>query len=196
MRPEAVRVDPKGALPTSIVAQRIPTGSISSDRQGRPKWQDETVSSSAIAELTADQALERLESGTAVFIDVRDGGSYRRAHIPGAQHIGDHNIQEFIRDTPKTSAVVVYCYHGNSSLGGAAYLQESGFGEVYSMSGGFALWDGKPTETAPEPVAQRPAATPSPATPDPPSREPPPPRRSKRGRLANAARSLARRLLK
>lgn len=149
------------------------------------------MSSSDIAELTPDEALERLEAGTAVFIDVRDGGSYRRGHIPGAQHIGDHNIQDFIGDTPKSTAVVVYCYHGNSSLGGAAYLQESGFGEVYSMSGGFALWEGKPTETAPEPEVQRPAATEARPAP-----EPSTPRSSKRARIGKAARGFARRLLR
>lgn len=162
----------------------------------RPTWQDDLVSSPSIAELTADQALDRLESGSAVFIDVRDGGSYRRGHIPGAQHIGDHNIQEFIRDTPKTRVVVVYCYHGNSSLGGAAHLLENGFGEVYSMSGGFALWEGKPTETAPDPVPQRPAATSSTAAPVPRGRETAPPRPSKRGRLGRAARGLVLRLLR
>ena len=117
------------------------------------------MSSSEINELSVDEALERLKSQSASFIDVRDAGSYRRGHLPGAAHIGDHNVEAFVRDTDKGRAVVVYCYHGNSSLGGAAYLEENGFSEVYSMSGGFAEWGNRPTESLPEPTPPpRPAA--------------------------------------
>jgi thiosulfate sulfurtransferase len=35
---------------------------------------------------------------------------------------------------------VVYCYHGHTSLGGAAYLMDQGFTEVYSLIGGFERW--------------------------------------------------------
>ncbi len=36
--------------------------------------------------------------------------------------------------------MVVYCYHGNSSLGATAFLLENGFKNVASMSGGFEAW--------------------------------------------------------
>jgi len=36
--------------------------------------------------------------------------------------------------------VIVYCYHGNSSLGGTMYLKEQGFQDVRSMQGGFEEW--------------------------------------------------------
>jgi thiosulfate sulfurtransferase len=35
---------------------------------------------------------------------------------------------------------VVYCYHGNSSLGAAGYFLENGFKNVASMMGGFEAW--------------------------------------------------------
>ncbi|MEE2830551.1 MAG: rhodanese-like domain-containing protein [Myxococcota bacterium] len=155
------------------------------------------MSSPEIAELTADQALEFLEAGTAVFIDVRDKASYRRGHLPGAQHIGDHNVEEFIRDTEKTAVVVVYCYHGNSSLGGAAYLQENGFGEVYSMSGGFADWEGKPTESSARPVDQAAGSAAEHAPPTRRVRGPVPEASTKRGGLLRrAAKGVVRRLLR
>jgi len=98
-------------------------------------------------EISVEEATAQLESGDATFIDVRDGGSWRSGHIPGAQSVGDHNISEFIATADKTRTVVVYCYHGNSSRGGAAYLAENGFADVYSMSGGMSAWSG-PTERA------------------------------------------------
>ena len=100
-----------------------------------------------IAELNPTEAQGRLAENSATFIDVRDFGSYLRGHIPGAQHVGDHNIEDFISSQDKARAVIVYCYHGNSSRGGAAHLENHGFQEVYSMSGGFTAWIDGPVET-------------------------------------------------
>jgi thiosulfate sulfurtransferase len=46
--------------------------------------------------------------------------------------------------------VVVVCYHGNSSQSAAAYLASQGFSDVYSLDGGFELWQ----TTYPEETAQ------------------------------------------
>lgn len=78
--------------------------------------------------------------GKAVFVDVRDQGSYQAAHVPGALHLSDENIQDFIAKADKSKAVVCYCYHGNTSQGAAAYLMDQGFKEVYSVMGGFEEW--------------------------------------------------------
>lgn len=74
------------------------------------------------------------------FVDIRDPGSYHAAHIPGAIHLHDGNVQEFLENTHKDTPVVVYCYHGNSSLGATAFLIDKGFKNVVSMSGGFEAW--------------------------------------------------------
>ena len=111
-----------------------------------------------IPELNADQALERLDEGATIFLDVRDAASYRRGHIAGAQHIGDHNIADFVERADKSESVIIYCYHGNSSLGGAAHLISEGFDEVYSMRGGFSAWTDKPIESEPEPERAPPPA--------------------------------------
>jgi len=140
-----------------------------------------------IPELDAQQALDRLNEGATVFLDVRDAGSYRRGHIPGAQHIGDHNIADFVERADKSEPVVMYCYHGNSSLGGAAHLLSQGFEEVYSMSGGFAAWGDQPIESDPEP--ERPKPPPRPARrPEPAVHEPKP--LSRRRRLFNRLRGI------
>jgi thiosulfate sulfurtransferase len=93
-----------------------------------------------IPQIQIQQAKEKLERNEAVFVDVRDPGSYRAAHIPGAVHLHDGNVREFVDTADKQTAVVVYCYHGNSSLGAAAYLIDNGFESVASMSGGFEAW--------------------------------------------------------
>ena len=93
-----------------------------------------------IPQIEIHQAKERLDQEEAVFVDIRDPASYRAAHIPGALHLHDGNVQEFVQNTDKDKPVVVYCYHGNSSLGAAAYFLENRFKNVASMSGGFEAW--------------------------------------------------------
>jgi thiosulfate sulfurtransferase len=73
-------------------------------------------------------------------VDIRDEHAFEQAHIPGAFHLGNHNIQDYIREADLDKPLIVYCYHGNSSQPAAAYLHEQGFEEVYSMDGGFEAW--------------------------------------------------------
>jgi thiosulfate sulfurtransferase len=93
-----------------------------------------------IPQIQIHQAKNKLDQKNSVFVDIRDPGSYRSAHIPGALHLHDGNVQEFIQNTDKDADVVVYCYHGNSSLGATAYFIENGFKNVASMAGGFEAW--------------------------------------------------------
>jgi thiosulfate sulfurtransferase len=93
-----------------------------------------------IPQIQIQEAKIRLDGRSCTFVDIRDPGSYRAAHIPGALHLHDGNVQEFIQNTDKATPVVVYCYHGNSSLGATAYFIENGFKNVASMSGGFEAW--------------------------------------------------------
>ena len=86
------------------------------------------------------QAQLLFEGGTATFVDVRDPDSFRAEHIPGAVHVDDSNVQQFVANADKQATVVVYCYHGNSGLGAAAFFQDQGFTAVSSLSGGFSAW--------------------------------------------------------
>lgn len=99
-----------------------------------------------IPEIDIEAAAQRLEKGEALFMDVRDRGSYTASHIPGAIHVSDATIADFLAATDRSRPIIVYCYHGNSSLGGAAYLLENGFESVHSMSGGFEGWRGRHPE--------------------------------------------------
>jgi thiosulfate sulfurtransferase len=109
-------------------------------REGPPKPREKCKAMQDIREINTDQARTFLESGKAVFVDVRDPASYEAAHVPGALQLNDSNVEKFVTQTDKSKPVVVYCYHGHTSQGAAAYLQEQGFKEVYSVIGGFELW--------------------------------------------------------
>jgi thiosulfate sulfurtransferase len=96
-----------------------------------------------IPEIDVEAARRLHEAGEALFMDVRDSGSHRAAHVPGATNVDDASIEAFLRDTPRDRPVVVYCYHGHTSVGGAAFLLEHGFTRVWSMTGGFEAWRGR-----------------------------------------------------
>jgi thiosulfate sulfurtransferase len=93
-----------------------------------------------IQQIQIHEAKKKLDQKDCIFVDIRDPGSYYASHIPGALHLHDGNVQEFIQSTDKETPVIVYCYHGNSSLGATAYFVENGFKNVASMSGGFEAW--------------------------------------------------------
>ena len=93
-----------------------------------------------IPQIQIREAKAKLDQKTCAFVDIRDADSYRAAHIPGAIHLHEGNVEAFVRNSKKDQPVVVYCYHGNSSLGATAYFIEHDFKEVASMSGGFEAW--------------------------------------------------------
>ncbi len=93
-----------------------------------------------IKTISVDIAKQKLDQQTAVFVDVRDPESYRASHIPGAVLVNDHNVTDFISSADKSQTHILYCYHGISSQGGAAYFEKNGFEDVYSMDGGFTKW--------------------------------------------------------
>ena len=93
-----------------------------------------------IRQIQIHEAKKKLDDKTCVFVDIRDPGSYQQAHIPGAIHLHDGNAQDFLQNTAKDQDVIVYCYHGNSSMGATGYFLENGFSNVASMMGGFEAW--------------------------------------------------------
>lgn len=91
--------------------------------------------------ISPDQARQLLERG-AQLVDIRDAQSFALGHIPGAQHLDNHSLPDFIARADFDQPLIVSCYHGISSQSAAAYLAHQGFSEVYSLDGGFEGWLG------------------------------------------------------
>jgi molybdopterin/thiamine biosynthesis adenylyltransferase/rhodanese-related sulfurtransferase len=79
-----------------------------------------------------------------VLIDVREKHEWNEGHIPGAIHVPrgylELQIEEAIPDKSKT--VVLYCAGGVRSLIAGVTLQQMGYQNPISMSGGFGQWKG------------------------------------------------------
>ena len=87
------------------------------------------------------QALEALmREQQVLLLDVRDKASFEVAHIAGATHLALADIRSLALQTDKSAPVVVYCYHGVSSVSVAQHLVELGFTDVSSLTGGFVGW--------------------------------------------------------
>ena len=77
----------------------------------------------ALIKQTDVHQVKQLEGNDSVtIVDIRDSASFNAGHIPNAIHLSDSTVEQFIIDTDKNKPLVVYCYHGISSQGAAAYF--------------------------------------------------------------------------
>lgn len=90
--------------------------------------------------ISVEDAQSKLQHQQAVLVDIRDPQSFSLGHTPGAYHLTNDTLVEFMRSNDFDVPVMVMCYHGNSSKGAAQYLLQQGFAEVYSIDGGFERW--------------------------------------------------------
>lgn len=83
---------------------------------------------------------QQISAKSHVVVDIRDPASFAAAHIPGAIHLSNESLSDFIREADPDVATVVCCYHGISSQQAAQFLSSQDFTDVYSLDGGFTDW--------------------------------------------------------
>ncbi len=96
-----------------------------------------------IDEVTTPDTHDRLGSAdTPLFLDVRELDEWQEGHLPGAFHIPRGNLESRIEALvpDKQHEIVVYCASGARSAFAAKSLEELGYTNVSSMSGGFTDW--------------------------------------------------------
>ena len=95
-----------------------------------------------IKEMTPPEAMTLRASGApVVFLDVRDLPEVQVAKIPGAVHVSRGNLETKIEAAvPRDATVVIYCASGNRSALAAVTMEEMGYRDVCSMSGGIKEW--------------------------------------------------------
>ncbi|HLQ48931.1 MAG TPA: molybdopterin-synthase adenylyltransferase MoeB [Candidatus Dormibacteraeota bacterium] len=95
----------------------------------------------SIREVTP-QDVGALPPGGATIVDVREASEWEQGHLPDAVHISKSYVEQQIegavpdRDAP----VILYCAGGVRSLFAAQSLEQLGYTNVASMSGGFQAW--------------------------------------------------------
>src|SRR2546429_728807 len=111
-------------------------------RQARKQISEWTPSQ--VNEALANQHEARQDEQEIVLVDVREKLEWNEGHIPGAIHVPrgylELQIEEAVPDKSKT--VILYCAGGVRSLMAGVTLQQMGYQNPISMSGGFGQWKG------------------------------------------------------
>jgi molybdopterin/thiamine biosynthesis adenylyltransferase/rhodanese-related sulfurtransferase len=97
---------------------------------------------SRIDEVDPGTVREQLSNG-AIVVDVRKPEEWGAGHIPGAQHVPKSYLESRIEGAvpDRSRHVVLYCASGNRSAWAARTLiDDLGYENVESMTGGFTLW--------------------------------------------------------
>jgi rhodanese-related sulfurtransferase len=104
-----------------------------------------------VRELSVDDVAAKMERRERFhMVDVREESEWNQGRIRGAIHLGkgviERDIETKIPD--RNAEIVLYCGGGFRSALAAENLQRMGYGNVYSMDGGWRGWTGKklPTE--------------------------------------------------
>ena len=104
----------------------------------------------SIKEVNPEEA-DRLRAQGVTFIDVRETSEWDQGYIPGALHVARSYLELHIEATvpDRDAPVVLYCAGGVRSAFGAQTLQQLGYANAMSMSGGFQSWkaEGRPWAT-------------------------------------------------
>lgn len=96
---------------------------------------------SQITEVDPSEVHEVVGNGVAI-IDVRETEEVAQGKIPGAKHVSRAYLESRIEGAvpDRAQRVVLYCASGNRSALAAKTLEELGYEDVSSMTGGFTLW--------------------------------------------------------
>ena len=90
--------------------------------------------------LYVNQVQTLLAEQNTVIFDLRDAYSFANGHLEGAQLPTEENITRLIQHKNNNMAVLVYCYHGNSSRDLCRFLVKLDFRKVYNLEGGWLAW--------------------------------------------------------
>lgn len=94
----------------------------------------------------------RLDTGQAILIDVRDADEYAREHIPGARLAPLSTLAAHAFASESGAVAVFHCRSGMRTQANAARLLACGFRDAYCLDGGLEAWKaaGLPTRTNPK----------------------------------------------
>lgn len=94
-------------------------------------------------EISPIDAKQKIDSGEAALIDVREEGEYQVARIEGAELIPMNTVPQrvqYLEALADEKTLVVHCHHGVRSLNVVNWLRQQGIENCLSMEGGIDLW--------------------------------------------------------
>ncbi len=98
---------------------------------------------SGVKQLSPFAATQMLNSGEAVFVDVRSDNEFKSGHIINARNMPANNFDKHIHELEKHKEkdVIVYCESGMRAQKVISKLRKSGFTSVHTIAGGLGAWE-------------------------------------------------------
>ena len=95
-----------------------------------------------IDEVDAGRASQLRDTDSPIFVDVRERNEWDEGHIPGALHVPRSHLESRIEQAvpDRDATVILYCASGSRSAFAAKALEELGYENAISLSGGFTEW--------------------------------------------------------
>ncbi|MDT8997716.1 molybdopterin-synthase adenylyltransferase MoeB [Paucibacter sp. APW11] len=95
-----------------------------------------------VPEIAAMELKQLLDSAARplMLLDVRDPAEWDICRIDGAKHIPLNLLPDRLDEVDPSADIIVYCLLGGRSRKAAAQLQQAGFKNVKSLSGGIRAW--------------------------------------------------------
>jgi rhodanese-related sulfurtransferase len=102
----------------------------------------DTTRVQTIEEIEPFEAAEEINGGGVVLIDTREPHEYQEAHLEDGKLVPPGLLADEIATAApdKSARTIVYCRSGNRSALAAAQMQQLGYENVASMSGGILQW--------------------------------------------------------
>src|SRR5215218_604143 len=102
----------------------------------------DTERAQTIEEIEPFEAAEEINGGDVVLIDTREPHEYQEAHLENGKLVPPGLLADEIAAAApdKSARTILYCRSGNRSALAAAQLQQLGYENVASMSGGILQW--------------------------------------------------------
>ncbi len=96
----------------------------------------------ALESVSVTDAAERLDAGTALFVDMRESVEFTAGHIPGALGLFSAELQSSLTGLTEESIIIAYSDASRPDAGrrGAAILIQLGYERVYLLDGGLDAW--------------------------------------------------------
>jgi rhodanese-related sulfurtransferase len=94
-----------------------------------------------VPEVNPVQVYGMMQAGEEItLLDVRQRWDHAAQHPAGSISLPLNELPYRLDELEPGKHYVLSCYHGYTSLDGAAFLIEKGFTQVESLRGGFAAW--------------------------------------------------------
>lgn len=96
---------------------------------------------SAIKQISVEQAKRETEKSAVQFIDVRTEAEYDAGHAAKTVNLPLDSLEQNLSKIDKSKPVYIICQTGRRSQKAAELLEKNNFKDLYNIEGGTAAWE-------------------------------------------------------